>query len=86
MPETLTVEQVAELLLCDKETAAERLNRGELPGLKFGRSWIVPSAAFFQRLNELALEQSEHRRSAGDPTPASPKQKQKRGRPRFNQS
>lgn len=90
----LSIEQVAEVLKCDKETAAERLNKGELPGLKFGRPWIVPAAAFYQRLNELALEQSERRRGAGgqrsgqqgDPEHTEQPAKRKRGRPRFDPS
>lgn len=59
---TLTIPEVAKILLCDDETAAERVNKGDLPGVKFGRSWVIPAAAFFQRLNELALEEAERRR------------------------
>ena len=42
MSEVLTIGDVAELLLCDKETVAEYLNRGDLPGLKFeiGRAHV----------------------------------------------
>lgn len=60
--DTLTIPDVAKILLCDDETAAERVIKGELPGVKFGRSWVIPAAAFFQRLNELALEEAERRR------------------------
>lgn len=60
---TLTIEQAAEVLQCDTDTAALRFNSGELPGVKFGRRWVIPAPAFFKRLNELALEESERRRN-----------------------
>lgn len=63
VPGALTVTDVASILRCDEETAAERVIKGDLPGVKFGRSWIIPAAAFFQRLNELALEEAEARRA-----------------------
>lgn len=82
---TLTVEQVAEMLLCDKETVAERLNRGDLPGLKFGRSWVIPTAALFQRLNDLALEEAACRKKAqsGSAVTHPAAAPTKRGRKRF---
>ncbi len=60
---TLTIEQAAEVLQCDTDTAALRFNAGELPGVKFGRRWVIPAPAFFKRLNELALEEAERRRT-----------------------
>ena len=60
---TLTIEQAAEVLQCDADTAAVRFNSGELPGVKFGRRWVIPAPAFYRRLNELALEEAERRRS-----------------------
>lgn len=62
LPPTLTVDQAAELLQCDRDTAAARLASGELPGLKFGRSWVIPADAFMRRINELAIIQAEERR------------------------
>jgi excisionase family DNA binding protein len=59
---TLTIEQAAEVLQCDTDTAALRFNSGELPGVKFGRRWVIPAPAFFKRLNELALEEADRRR------------------------
>ena len=59
---TYTIDQVANILECEPETAVERIMCGDLPGLKIGRGWIIPVAAFTQRLNELALEQAETRR------------------------
>lgn len=59
----LDIDQVAALLRCDADTAADRLNRGELPGMKFGRGWIVPAEALYRRLNEMAIEEAERRRT-----------------------
>ncbi len=60
--EAYTITEAAAILDCKEETAVERIINGDLPGLKFGRGWIVPRAAFSQRLNELALEESARRR------------------------
>lgn len=60
---TLTIEQAAEVLQCDTDTAAVRFNSGELPGVKFGRRWVIPAPAFYRRLNELALEEADRRRT-----------------------
>ncbi|WP_152547295.1 helix-turn-helix domain-containing protein [Delftia sp. RIT313] len=61
--EILTVEDLAELFICDKETAAARLISGDLPGVKLGRGWIIPRQALFERLNEKAKEESAERRA-----------------------
>jgi excisionase family DNA binding protein len=81
----MTVDHVADMLLCDKETVSERLNKGELPGLKFGRSWVIPATAFFKRLNDLALEEADKRRAESSPKPETYDEvkTKTRGRPRF---
>lgn len=61
--EILTVDDLAELFGCDKETAAARLTSGDLPGVKVGRGWIVPRQALFERLNEKAREEAASRRA-----------------------
>jgi excisionase family DNA binding protein len=43
---TLTIEQAADVLQCDTDTAAVRFNTGELPGVKFGRRWVIPALFF----------------------------------------
>lgn len=58
----LTVDDLAALLACDRETAAARLTSGDLPGVKVGRSWIIPRQALFERLNEKAREEAANRR------------------------
>ena len=62
MDEVLTIEQVAALLACEVTTVAEHLKSGSLPGLKFGRHWVVPARAFFDHVNALAHEQATARR------------------------
>lgn len=84
---TFNVDEIAEIMMCDKDRVSERLISGDIPGVKFGRSWVIPSEAFFLRLNEIAIEESMHRRgvSAALPTPK-PDTPKKRGRPRFTGS
>lgn len=60
--EILNVDDLAELFSCDKETAAARLISGDLPGVKVGRSWIIPRQALLERLNEKAHEEASARR------------------------
>lgn len=62
--EAYSINEVADILGCEAETAVERIVAGDLPGLKFGRGWIVPREAFSQRLNEIALEEAQTRRQA----------------------
>ena len=82
-----SVSQVAELLLCEAATVEDLLRRGSLPGLKFGRSWIVPSEPLFLQLNQMALDQATKRRS--DIAPVCPaavfvgNRKQKREPPKL---
>lgn len=57
-----TVTQVAEMLGCTEEVVAERLNQGDLPGVKYGRSWVIPADALRDRLNEKALAEAKERR------------------------
>ena len=55
MNEVLDDMEVAAILDCDAKTVQEKARAGELPAVKFGRSWRFPRAALFQVLNELAL-------------------------------
>lgn len=41
----LNPETAAPILDCSPDTVAELINAGELPGLRYGRSWIIPPAA-----------------------------------------
>lgn len=64
----LSVDQVAQLLLCAPDTVRELARSGELPGFKPGRDWIFPAGALFARLDQLATASAEERRSPGKPT------------------
>ena len=50
----LTTHEVADLLQCDVQTVENKLRRGELPGIKPGRSWMCPRAALLDALNQEA--------------------------------
>lgn len=88
--ELLSVDDAADLLGCTAQTIEDRLRIGELPGLKFGRGWVIPKQALIYRLNEMALEQAAARRGetapSEGPTPeataaALARQPQRRGLP-----
>lgn len=80
MTPLLEVGDVAEIVGCSEERATELLNTGELPGVKFGRSWRVPPAALDQRLVEIALQQAAERRAKPAPTTLEIVQAAARGR------
>ena len=68
--------EVAELLGCTEETVVERINAGDIPALRFGRSWVVPRGALEVRINELALEQARSREERrGQPLDSRPGRK-----------
>lgn len=61
MNEVLTTDEVADLLECEPKTIEEKLRRGELPGVKLGRSWMCPRQALLETLNDLAKKNlAEH--------------------------
>ena len=64
--EVMSEAQVATILDCEPQTIQEKARAGELPGLKFGRSWIFPRSALIERLHEMALANKPKPR----PTPA----------------
>jgi hypothetical protein len=53
--------EVAEMLHCNVKVVEMRARSGELPGLQFGRGWVFPAEALYQRLNEIALERARER-------------------------
>lgn len=65
----LDLKQIADLLRCSEEQAASQLASGNLPGVKFGKAWIAPAEALLSRLNEIAIEQANERRSRSRPAP-----------------
>lgn len=67
MVEPYTVTAAAALLHCSDYTVRELCRSGRLPGIKLGEDWIIPAGALFQRLDQIALEEAEKRRT---PAPA----------------
>ncbi|PIG09939.1 helix-turn-helix domain-containing protein [Comamonas sp. 26] len=61
--EIYTAAQLAELLSCDKETAEARIRSGDLPGIKFGKGWVIPRQALLQCLNDMAQAEAAKRRA-----------------------
>lgn len=59
-----TPEQVAQILDCEPSTVVERIIDGDLPGVKYGRSWRVPEPALDARLVEKSLDDATERRRA----------------------
>jgi hypothetical protein len=58
-PVVFTEEQAAEMLACDVDTLRTRAGRGDIVGLKVGRGWVFPAAAFEESINRLAVEQAQ---------------------------
>jgi len=54
MNDILTTDEVADLLQCDVVTVENKLRKGELPGIKPGRSWMCPRVALMEVLNQQA--------------------------------
>lgn len=68
MSDILDSEQVASLLCCEPATVEDKARRGELPGVKFGRSWVFPREALLESLNALARRNLTQ--PSADPAPA----------------
>lgn len=66
----LTVDQAATALGCEPPTVEAALRSGDLPGVQFGRSWVIPESALAARLHDKALEEAARRReAANEPKP-----------------
>lgn len=55
MNDVLNEVEVAAILDCEPKTVQEKARSGELPAVKFGRSWRFPRVALLQSLNDMAL-------------------------------
>jgi len=55
MNDVLNEAEAAELLDCEPSTVQEAARRGELPAVKFGRSWRFPRGALLQALDLKAM-------------------------------
>lgn len=92
-PDLIEFEEICQLFGCTEASVVVLLRTGDLPGVKLGRDWRIPRQAFWQRVNEMALEKAADRRSAiagleqplhGAPSPSSMSAHPRpRGRPRL---
>lgn len=46
-------------LECAHPKLMELLGDGTLPGLKYGKAWVIPREAFLQAVNQLAFQSAE---------------------------
>jgi hypothetical protein len=61
LPAVLDPDSASALCQCQPGTIEDALRSGLLPGLKLGTGWIIPSRAFMDRLNQLAVIEAERR-------------------------
>ena len=85
MNDVLNEEEVAALLDCEPRTIQEKARAGELPAIKFGRSWRFPRAALLEALD--AMARSNRAPAKLRPPPAAvtvtPSQKARRTLPKL---
>lgn len=62
MSEVINAEQCAQLLQCTEQRVEELTRNGDLPGMKYGRSWIFVKADLLVYIAERARKESEERR------------------------
>lgn len=55
MNDVMDENEVAALLACEPSTVEEAARKGELPAVKFGRSWRFPRSALLAVLHEKAM-------------------------------
>lgn len=60
--EIITSAEVAELLSCTEEQAEELTRKGEIPGTKFGRSWLYVRSDLLAYIAERARKEAQERR------------------------
>jgi excisionase family DNA binding protein len=56
MNDVLCEAEVAQLLDCEPSTIQTKARENELPGVKYGRSWLFPRAALLEVLNRQAMQ------------------------------
>lgn len=56
MNDVLDENEVAGILDCEPSTVQEKARSGELPAVKFGRSWRFPRTALMEALHKKAME------------------------------
>ena len=81
MHETIDSTACAALLHCTPEQVEELARAGEIPGLKFGRSWLFVRADLLAYLAEKARLEAQERRAKRQPGVIPITSKQRRRQP-----
>ena len=87
--EKISVADAAEYLECTATRVLELLREGQLPGMKYGKAWVIPRAAFFDAVNVAAVQAQAVLFDEAKRRKVSPEQlermvpKKRPGRPRF---
>jgi excisionase family DNA binding protein len=76
--ETIGSEECAELLRCTSDQVEELARAGEIPALKFGRSWLFVRADLLVYLAEKARAEAQARRAKRQPNAPTPVVKPRR--------
>lgn len=53
--ERISVEEACDFLDCSASQLFKLLCSGEIPGVQYGRAWVIPKRAFIERVNSNAL-------------------------------
>ena len=83
MTDILNEAEVAEMLGCDSSTIQEKARCGEIPALKFGRSWRFPKAALLDALNIMAAANHTKNRDKAIATTANTEKPRRRKLPQL---
>lgn len=77
MSDTMGSEECADMLRCTVEQAEELARRGEIPGLKIGRSWLFIRSDLLTYLAEKARDEAQDRRAKRQPSVSTLPQKKR---------
>lgn len=55
----ISLEEACAFLECARPKLMELLGEGLIPGIQLGKAWVIPRLAFFQAVNQLALDSAE---------------------------
>jgi excisionase family DNA binding protein len=65
--DTMGADECAAMLRCTTDVLEDLARRGDIPGLKFGRSWVFFRLDLLAYLAEQAREEAKSRRSKRQP-------------------
>jgi excisionase family DNA binding protein len=57
--EKVSIDEACAFLECEKPKLLELLREGVVPGLKYGKAWVIPREAFFGAMNRLACSDAD---------------------------